>query len=401
MRAAVRKIVRRCPQLTNCTAYSSLCLVDRQSAHHLKMRRSNDHTNTGITPPDVFCCGAGRRLSACLDGMPMIPSLFPRPRCAGQSGGAAWDSCTFPKWDANWVSVFPKQGGILPSCRPHSEHARPRFLLDAADGVFDLELKNSYSRDNACYGQLTGSFSAERAKHRGRRLRAGHTRSTRSRAKSSRQGDAPAVAQSWHVDLTTPLGACDGGMSCVYENSLSWSLAPRRSPPRPIPAVLFERAVWRVARATSLLRCAEDGSMNDFVSDDIAARSEEARRGRPHQAQPVPGVGTGDRAPHSESRRTNGQVPVAGSASSVGVPSRLCRPRQVDVSLQVLAMQTGHNPDHFVSAAREASTPHVPEVGISEAHHPISHHETIPRSSGSSPRSTRIMCRCSPTTWRS
>src|SRR6266446_1153021 len=73
------------------------------------------------------------------------------------------------------------------------------------------------------------------------------------------------------VDLTTPIGACDGGMSCVYENSLSWSSPTTPLPSEANPRVLFERLFGDGGTAADQLAALrEDGSMIDFVSDDIA-----------------------------------------------------------------------------------------------------------------------------------
>src|SRR5258708_12355976 len=73
------------------------------------------------------------------------------------------------------------------------------------------------------------------------------------------------------MDLTTPIGAGDGGMSCVYGNSLSWSSPTTPLPTEADPRVVFERLFGdgcKPERRQAELR--KTGSILDWMTPDPA-----------------------------------------------------------------------------------------------------------------------------------
>src|SRR5664279_4517430 len=62
----------------------------------------------------------------------------------------------------------------------------------------------------------------------------------------------------------------------------------------------------------------------------------------------------------------------------VGVPAAYADHARLMFDLQVLAMQADVTRVITFQLARETSTRTYPEVGVSEAHHPISHHTNTP-----------------------
>src|SRR5689334_829935 len=73
------------------------------------------------------------------------------------------------------------------------------------------------------------------------------------------------------MDATTPIGACDGGMSCVYETSLSWSSPTTPLPTEANPRVVFERLFGDGGSAADQLSALrDDRSLIDWLHEDIA-----------------------------------------------------------------------------------------------------------------------------------
>jgi len=181
------------------------------------------------------------------------------------------------------------------------------------------------------------------------------------------------------IDATTPIGACDGGMSCVYETSLSWSSPTTPLPAEANPRVVFERLFGDGGSATDRLAALrEDGSLIDFVSEDIAHVQGKLGPGdRTKLSQYLDTVRELERRIQKAEEQT-AKSPLPDLDRPIGVPSAYGDHAKLMFDLQVLAMQADITRVITFQLAREASTRTYPEIGISEAHHPISHHGNDP-----------------------
>lgn len=83
----------------------------------------------------------------------------------------------------------------------------------------------------------------------------------------------------------------------------------------------------------------------------------------------------------------------------MGVPAAYGDHAKLMFDLQVLALQADVTRVITFQLAREASTRTYPEIGVPEAHHPMSHHSNNPESWQSWRRSMPITFRYSPTSW--
>jgi hypothetical protein len=181
------------------------------------------------------------------------------------------------------------------------------------------------------------------------------------------------------VDLTTPIGGCDGGLSCVYNDCLSWSSPTTPLPTEANPRVIFERLFGDGGSAADRLAALrEDGSMIDSLTKDIAKVQQK--------------LGPGDRSKVSEyldtvreleRRIQQGEEKMTKSSMPdldrpIGVPSAYADHAKLMFDLQVLALQGDVTRVITHQLARETSTRTYPEVGVSEAHHPTSHHTNNP-----------------------
>jgi hypothetical protein len=176
------------------------------------------------------------------------------------------------------------------------------------------------------------------------------------------------------MDLLTTVGQCDNGYACVYQNNLSWSSPTTPLPAEAHPRIAFERLFGD--GGTSAERLAElrrNSSLLDWMKDDIARLQKK--------------LGPGDRGRVDEYldtvREVERRIQKAESATAdshlpdldrpVGVPAAYADHAKLMFDLQVLALQGDVTRVITFQLARETSNRSYPEIGISEAHHPLTH----------------------------
>jgi hypothetical protein len=176
------------------------------------------------------------------------------------------------------------------------------------------------------------------------------------------------------MDLLTNIGQCDNGYACVYQNNLSWSTPTTPLPAEAHPRVVFERLFGdggTTAERLSELR--KTASLLDWVHDDIARLQKK--------------LGPGDRGKVNEYLDTVREVErriqkaEAQTADShlpdldrpTGVPTAYADHARLMFDLQLLALQGDVTRVIAFQLARETSTRTYPEIGVSEAHHPLTH----------------------------
>jgi hypothetical protein len=181
------------------------------------------------------------------------------------------------------------------------------------------------------------------------------------------------------MDLLTTVGQCDNGYACVYQNNLSWSSPTTPLPAEAHPRVVFERLFGDGGSAAD--RGAElrkNASLLDWVQEDIARLQRK--------------LGPGDRTKVSEYLDTVREVErriqkaEAETADShmpdldrpVGVPAAYADHARLMFDLQVLALQADVTRVITFQLARETSTRTYPEIGVSDPHHPTTHHNNDP-----------------------
>jgi hypothetical protein len=177
------------------------------------------------------------------------------------------------------------------------------------------------------------------------------------------------------MDLMEVVGQCDNGYACVYQNNLSWSSPTTPLPAEAHPRVVFERLFGE--GGTSAERRAalgRRGSLLDWVHEDIARL----------QGQ----IGASDRNKVSQYLETVREVerriqmaeaqtldnPLPDLDRPVGVPAAYADHAKLMFDLQVLALQGDVTRVITFQLARETSNRTYPEIGVPDAHHPISHH---------------------------
>ncbi|PWU06447.1 MAG: hypothetical protein C5B51_12210 [Terriglobia bacterium] len=322
-------------------------------------------------PRRTFLRGAGVTLA-----LPFLDAMIPSfSDAAAVANPVRRLGFVYIPMGCNWFEFFPKEVGKITELSPTLSTLTP--FLNQVTVISNLELKNSYSPGNHATSN-SGFLSAARAKMtEGADYELATTVDQIAAKQLGKETRLPSLELA--VDATTPIGACDGGMSCIYETSLSWSSPTTPLPAEANPRVVFERLFGDGGSASDRLAALrEDGSLIDFVSEDIANVQRKLGAGdRTKLSQYLESVREIERRiQKAESDTAKTDMPDL--TRPIGAPSAYGDHAKLMFDLQVLAMQADITRIITFQLAREASTRTYPEVGVSEAHHPTSHHGNDP-----------------------
>jgi hypothetical protein len=178
------------------------------------------------------------------------------------------------------------------------------------------------------------------------------------------------------IESNAMIGSCDGGSSCAYTNTIAWRNETTPLPIENDPRAVFERLFGTSGSTDSAARRARikrDKSILDFVSSEAAS---------------LGGIiGTRDKIKLTEyldsvrdierriqmAESQNRELPLVDQP--VGVPSDYAEHAQLMMDLLLLAYQTDMTRISTFMMAREVSAKSYPEIGVSDSHHPLSHHQ--------------------------
>ena len=177
------------------------------------------------------------------------------------------------------------------------------------------------------------------------------------------------------MDLLELVGQCDDGYACVYQNNLSWSSPTTPLPYEAHPRLVFERLFGEGGSLEERSRTRKKkASMLDRLRRDI------------HRLQNE--LGSSDRTKVDQylesvrevERRIQGaeagaaENPLPDMDRPLGVPASYADHARLMFDLQVLALQADITRVVTFQLARETSTRSYNEIGVSEPHHPLTHH---------------------------
>ena len=176
-------------------------------------------------------------------------------------------------------------------------------------------------------------------------------------------------------DNSNMIGVCDGTSSCTYLDTMAWSDPDTPLPNQINPRVVFDRLFGNVDSTDPAVRAARlrrQGSILDSVLEKV-----DRLQG---------GLGTRDRAKLDEylqsvreiERRIQNaesqgrELPVV--ESPAGIPVSYDEHARLMFDMQALAFQTDTTRVITFQIGREQSGATYPQIGVSDSHHPISHH---------------------------
>jgi hypothetical protein len=269
----------------------------------------------------------------------------------------------------------PAVDGRLAELSPSLASLTP--CLDQITVLSNLELKNAYSQGNHATANCT-FLSGVRAKPTdGPDYELGTTVDQIAAGQIGR--DTPLPSLELATDFNYVVGNCDNGYACVYMNTLAWSTPTTPLPTEANPRVVFERMFGDGGTAAE--RQAElrrNASILDWVRDDVTRLQGSLGAGdRTRVNQYLDSVREIERRIQQAERQNAGTLPET-LDRPVGAPVSWDEHVKLLFDLQALALQADITRVITFQMAREVSTRTYPQIGVADAHHPLSHHGNDP-----------------------
>jgi hypothetical protein len=173
-------------------------------------------------------------------------------------------------------------------------------------------------------------------------------------------------------------GNCDNGYSCAYSNSLSWRTENTPNPPEIRPRAIFERmfgAVEDEKDPEKRKRLASyQKSILDFVLDDAEGlKSTLGGADRRKLDEYMFAIRDIEKRIQRVEKDNEFVVPV--SAPSASIPTDFAEHSKLIMDLLALAFQTDQTRVITLLMGIEQSPRNYPEIGITEGHHGLTHHQ--------------------------
>jgi Protein of unknown function (DUF1552) len=180
------------------------------------------------------------------------------------------------------------------------------------------------------------------------------------------------------IDLNFLAGQCENSYSCVYLNTLAWTSPTTPLPTENNPRIVFERlfgdggtAERRAAQAR------QNQSILDSILDDLHRVERRLGPGdRTKVTEYVDAVREVERRIQGAEGRAETELPTLDRPK--GIPERFDEHVKLMYELQWLAFRADLTRVVTFMLGRELNFRTYPEIGITEGHHGLSHHQDRP-----------------------
>jgi hypothetical protein len=182
------------------------------------------------------------------------------------------------------------------------------------------------------------------------------------------------------MDAPANAGACTGNLSCVYTHTLSW-----RSPTQPLPMEWNPRAVFErlfgdsgsTDRTAREVRMRQHKSLLDSVTEKLASLKRDLG---PKDQSKVDEYTEAIRDVERRIQRAEEQrdVELPTMEQPQGAPPVFEDHLALMLDLQLLAFRSDLTRVISFMIGKEQSARPYPQIGVPEAHHPLSHHNDLP-----------------------
>ncbi len=174
-------------------------------------------------------------------------------------------------------------------------------------------------------------------------------------------------------------GSCDGS-NCAFYNTMSWTSATTPLPTEADPRVVFERLFGESGSTDSAARLASlrrNRSILDSVTvavNDLARQLGPSDRGRIDEFL----ASLRDIERRIQRTEAQGDTELPTVVQPTGIPQSFEEHWALMSDLQMLAYQCDLTRVITLMVGHEFSGRTYPEIGVPEAHHPLSHHQNDP-----------------------
>lgn len=242
--------------------------------------------------------------------------------------------------------------------------------------ITNLELRNAYpgthATSNAAFLSATTAKRTESTDYR-----LGTTADQLAAQQIGQETQLPSLELA--MDLVSMVGQCDNGYACVYQNNLSWS-----SPTTPLPAEAHPRLVFETlfgaggSAAERQQAIRQRASLLDSISEEFGRLERTlGASDRNRVREYLDAVREVERRIQLAERKAQ-ENPLPDLDRPQGVPAAYGDHARLMFDLQRLALQGDITRVITFQLARETSNRSYPEIGISEGHHPLTHHGNDP-----------------------
>ncbi len=175
-------------------------------------------------------------------------------------------------------------------------------------------------------------------------------------------------------------GSCDDGFSCAYTNTIAWANELTPLPMENNPRAVFEMLFGDTGStdpAVRKARLSKDASLLDSVTERAADLSRELGGGdRVKLDQYLDAVRDVERRIQMAEAQSDRELPVV--AQPAGIPGTMGEHAALMFDLLALAYETDLTRVATFMLGREITGRTYAEIGVPDAHHPISHHQRDP-----------------------
>jgi hypothetical protein len=182
------------------------------------------------------------------------------------------------------------------------------------------------------------------------------------------------------VDDNSLLGSCDLGYSCAYSATLSWLTPTLPLMAENNPRVLFERMFGSSDSTDAKVRAArlnQDRSLIDSVNDRV--RQLQRKLGSADNTKVndyLEALRDVERRIQKAEEQSSKEIPDV--AQPAGIPDTFVAHVRLLYDLQLLAYQSDLTRVITFMYGREQTGRPYPQIGVPEAHHPVTHHKGDP-----------------------
>jgi hypothetical protein len=182
------------------------------------------------------------------------------------------------------------------------------------------------------------------------------------------------------MDAPANAGACTGNLSCVYTHTLSWKSRTQPLPMEWNPRAVFERLFGdsgTTDRKAREARLRQHKSILDSVQDKLAGLQRElGPDDRSKVDEYTDAVRDVERRIARAEEQRDLELPAIDQPQ--GAPPVFEDHLALMLDLQALAFQSDLTRVISFMISKEQSARPYPQIGVPEAHHPLSHHNDIP-----------------------
>ena len=182
------------------------------------------------------------------------------------------------------------------------------------------------------------------------------------------------------MDGPANAGACTGVLSCAYTHTISWRSATQPLPMEHNPRAVFEKLFGdsgSTERAAREMRLRQHKSILDSVTEKLAGLKRElGPRDQVKVDEYAESIRDVERRIQKAEEQRDVELPIIEEPQ--GVPPVFEDHLALMLDLQLLAFQSDLTRVITFMIGKEQSARPYPQIGVPEAHHPLSHHNDVP-----------------------